>query len=155
MKLRYIDELDFESKHDKKIVKSWLQSWIKFIEQEIDYNVRKCDFKNNDFFFFTSCSDILNNPRKVNKRKRDAVIGLFLRQISGEQINIIKDACTTCGNPSMDIDGLNGGFYHYCRKCGKLVLHSTINEMSDCFNDLAENINKNKEKWMPIQNVKT
>jgi hypothetical protein len=133
LKPKYIDEWKLDKK-SKREVKKQLKIWIdKFGEDNVSYEVRKDDFKNNDIFYFTDCIDILSkNPeskgvednQKIKKRKERVLLHLFLRKMICDDLDIPQSRCTHCGFTPLDIynceDGY--GYFHFCPKCFNIIL---------------------------------
>ena len=132
--LKYLNEMEFESKKDLKMVKKELRKWIKEFIYRADGRVgsiEKCDFKNNEFFFFTDCTDILGKDVEhlafeenylIRRRKRNVMFSLFLREFIGEKIKTSERKCSHCGFSPMDIDVSGNGYYRHCPKCKRVIL---------------------------------
>lgn len=90
LKLKYVDEWGL-SKKAEAIVKWELRNWIGEFVKRADGqmgNPQKCNWKENELFFFTDCTDILSKTGesraveldgRIRTRKRNVLMQLFLR----------------------------------------------------------------------------
>ena len=141
--LKYVDEWDLD-KDSKKVVKKELRRWIKVFIKRADGmvgSVEKCDFKNDELFFFTDCRDKLADMPEdraietdfsIRKRKKQVYMSLFLKQLVGDKIFIPKRPCSHCGFEQMDIGHAFNGYYRFCPKCRRIVMDTFISTIEDC-----------------------
>jgi len=137
-KPRFVDEWNLGFKA-KSVVKRELRKWRDvFIERANGEtgSVEKCDWKNDELFFFTDCHDLMgDNPESkavedemlIRRRKRNVMMQLFLKQLVGDKIKIAQKKCSHCGFEPMDIEGAGSdGYYRYCPKCSRLVIDTYV-----------------------------
>ena len=131
MKLKTIDNLKL-SKKNKIKVKTWLEEWLNHfisIANGQQGNVRRVDFENMDFFFFTDCRDLKpeskgnENQLEIRRRKRAVLFQLLFKHMLGKK-TYTPVPCSHCGYKEIYFGGLpdGSGHYDYCPKCGKTNL---------------------------------
>jgi len=135
MKLKYLDEIKWYDERDKKLVIKLLTDWTNYYDSvfNLDVEVRKDDFKNNNVFFFTNCKDLLGNMSNENQNKNSylvrqrkdySLLTTFLKKLSGTKFDLHLETCSTCGYSPLDVVPCydNWSYFHYCSKCRKYVL---------------------------------
>ena len=159
MVLRYLDEWGLDKK-SRKIVKRELSKWIaEFIVRSSGdvAEVRRLDFKNNDVFYFTNCQDILNKKVEsrgkeknvsIKDRKDNVMITLFLKQLIGAPVEIVKSKCTHCGFDDMELHSCGDGFgyFHFCPRCEMIIMVSYPMGMRSSGNFVIDFLNERHEK---------
>lgn len=118
------------NKLDKLKIERWLQEWLDMlikIANGREGTVYRADFENNDFFYFTDCTDVLSkdpeakgmeSDRRIQIRKRVVMSQLLIKNLLGKT-DWIKIKCSHCGYENRWIDSIGDGFGHFifCPKC--------------------------------------
>ena len=73
-------------------------------------------------------------------------MALFLKQLIGEEISIVKPICTHCGNKDMDMEGVTNGYYRYCKTCNNIILDTFFETFPETASDAIKDIIKKKKK---------
>lgn len=135
MMLKFVDEWNLDPKSKAKVkreLRKWIQEFIIRSEGAVP-EVHKLNFKTDEIFFFTNCQDILSkNPeakgiedaQRIRDRKSSIMFYLFLKQMIGDRIDIVKSKCSHCGYTEMDIQSCYDGYgyFHYCPKCKMTIV---------------------------------
>ena len=129
MKLPTIKDLKLNKRNETK-VKVWLETWLNhFIElaNGEEGNVRRANFEEMDFFYFTDCRDLVSKEvestgqeqsLKMRRRKRMILFQLMLKNLLG-RTTYTPVPCSHCGYKEIYFGGVDGGHFDYCPKCGK------------------------------------
>lgn len=158
----FIDQLKSREPSDIKLVITlWLGEWIDEFRKRAngrEGTVRYCDFKKNDYFFYTDCQDLeqmVQNKTitqtecdaKERQRKRDVFMQLFLKELISGKPTIFKQKDTHCGSENMEIFGLGlVGAVTYCPDCGRVVIDTTITDINIAVDVLLKKLKERSSK---------
>lgn len=146
------------SKKAKAVVRTWLDEWLDmFIAQANGRQgtVHRADFANDDFFYFTDCTDVLSKDpeakgqeesRSIIKRKQKVMLQLLIKTLLGT-VECKKIKCSHCGYPDRYIGPLSNGTGHflYCPKCQYTNICTYPSGYKTCVDDV-------KYKSLPLRN---
>jgi hypothetical protein len=152
--VKYIDEWNIPDEY-KAEVKKELLFWKELFFNNADKqegNVLRCDFKNNDIFFYTDCRDILSDTTltkaemelKERTRKRNVFMQLFLNElITGEAINK-KGECSHCGSKETTMLSLGlAGTCRFCKDCNRTTIDTYVPSINNAVKILKDILIKN------------
>ncbi len=139
-------------------VKKNLNQWLKlFVKQASGGagNVFRANFIENDFFYFTSCGDVLrNNPEakgsedalSIRERKRKVMLQLFVRTLLGEKLGKIL-TCSHCGYVGEKIEGskTGGGHFKFCPNCKKTTISTYPGFYNAMLDEIKEYVKMNEK----------
>lgn len=146
--MKLLKELKLSKKTEAK-VRSWLNEWLQHfitLANNEQGNVYRADFKKFDFFYYTSCNDILSqdpytikngSTRGIARRKQCVMLQLFVKSLLGVDLSK-KIKCSHCGYDDRYIGGCECGSYIYCKKCG----FTTINTFPGIWKDAEKIVHK-------------
>lgn len=140
-------------------VNNWLCDWLEMLKKQANGRegcVHRADFENNDFFYFTDCTDILSKDpeakgvednRNIQLRKRTVMAQLLIKTLLGIN-NPKKIKCSHCGFEDRYIDALpnGGGHFLYCPKCHYTNICTYPGYYATCIEDVLKII---KKKFSP------
>jgi hypothetical protein len=159
--VKYLDELEIYDATMILRIKTWLQEWIDEFKKRADGKegtVRYCDFKKNDYFFYTDCQDLEQKVQnkeitqtecdaKERQRKREVYMQLFLKELISGKPTIFKQKDTHCGSENMEIFGLGlAGAVTYCPDCGRVVIDTTVSDINVAVEVLLKKLKERSSK---------
>lgn len=163
-KLKYVNEWDIDKK-SKRVVKKELKNWSKeFAKRGNDKlgGVRNFDLKDNKWFFFTDCRDIISDeaeqrPQEKHKqmtdRKSNVLLALSLKQLSGDKITTHSNECSHCGYEQVDYVSTSNGHFTWCPQCTNIVMNCYWRTCDFDFKDMAMWVNEEIERLKATKSI--
>lgn len=150
--MRNLKDLKLRKKTEAK-VQAWLQEWLNLFVIQADGrqgNVYRADFEQEDFFYFTSCDDIISKDPEflaqetnsdVMRRKQRVHLQLLMKNLLGEFVPK-KIKCSHCGYEDRYIGKMYNGHYVYCPKCHYLSANGYLETMGVSITELMAKLHK-------------
>ena len=154
--MKSLKDLKLRKKTEAKI-RAWLKEWLNMFIAQADGrqgNVYRADFEKEDFFYFTSCADLISKDPEfktqetsasVIARKQRVHMQLLLKNLLGEFVPK-KIKCTHCGYEDRYIGKMYNGHYVYCPKCHYLSINGYLETMGESVKEVLHKLTEEAQK---------